>query len=56
VLAPVFVVEVAREPPEPLLEALAALVGSEEHEATNAPPRAAARAIDERARRVTRRA
>ena len=42
-------------PPPLLLEALAPVVGSEEHAATNAPPREAPRRIEPRERVVTRR-
>ena len=46
---------VAIAPPAPLLEAVAAVVGSEAHEATSAVASEALRAIEERARVVTRR-
>lgn len=54
-LAVVEIVLVAAAPPAPpLLEAVEAVVGSEPHAATMAPPREATRRIEERARVVTR--
>ena len=53
-LAVAEIVLVVAVPPAPSpLEALAAEVGSEEHAATTAPPRAATRTIEESARRIT---